>query len=212
MSTIRAFTSPQVQRLTGLTARRLAYWDETGVYRPSYKDERPHRAYRRIYTFRDVVSLRTLITLRDNHHVPLDELRETGVYLMQFTEEPWTQRFWVVDRRVLFHQPGDELLVDRTGQSSYVDMGAIWTEVEEETAKWTQRDSADFGQISQHRHVQHNSWVIKGTRIPTSAIWSFHLAGYDTPGILLQYPTLTHQDIEAAIAHESEIEQQSKAA
>jgi uncharacterized protein (DUF433 family) len=202
MPAIIAFTSPQVQRLTGLTARRLAYWDETGVYHPTHKDDRAHRTYRRIYTFRDVVSLRTLVRLRDAFHVSLEELRKTGQYLMRFSDEPWAMRFWVIDRRVLFHQPGHDALVDRRGQSSYIDLEAIWSEVEEETATWTRRDSDDIGNISRHRHVQHNQWVIKGTRIPTSAIWNFHEAGYDIQGIIAQYPTLTAEDVEAALAHE----------
>jgi uncharacterized protein (DUF433 family) len=210
MPAIVAFTSPQVQRLTGLTARRLAYWDKTGVYRPTYKDERTHRAYRRIYTFRDVVGLRTLVKLRDNFRVPLDELRRTGQHLMQFTEEPWAARFWVVNRRVFSHRPGLNSLVDRFEQSSFVDLAEIWSEIEAETASWTQREPADIGQLARHRHVQHNQWVVKGTRIPTSAIWNFHEAGYDVDGIIAQYPTLRPEDVEAALAHDCG--KQSKAA
>jgi uncharacterized protein (DUF433 family) len=44
--------------------------------------------------------------------------------------------------------------------------------------------------------------VIKGTRVPTSAIWSFHVAGYDTEAIIAEYPTLEPADVEAAVAHE----------
>lgn len=202
MPTIRAFTSPQVQRLTGLTARRLAYWDETDVYHPTYKDERPGRAYRRIYTFRDVVSLRTLVALRDQLGVPLDELRKTGQYLMRFVDEPWTMRFWVQDGRVFFRHPEANIPSDWRGQTSYVDYGAIWTQIETETATWAGRDREDIGRVARHRHVQHNRWVIKGTRIPTAAVGSFHTAGYDTAAIIAQYPTLEPADVSAAIAHE----------
>ena len=86
MPTILAFTGPQVQRLTGLSARRLAYWENTGVFRASYIDERPYRAYRRVYSFTDVVSLRTLALLR--RYVSLDELRRMGDYLAQHSDEP----------------------------------------------------------------------------------------------------------------------------
>jgi DNA-binding transcriptional MerR regulator/uncharacterized protein (DUF433 family) len=206
MPTILAFTSPQVQRLTGLTARRLVYWDETGVYHPTYKDERAYRAYRRIYTFRDVVSLRTLVALRDRFGISLDELRKTGEHLMQFTDDPWTKRFWVENGRVYFHLSElSEHPIDRHGQTTYLDLGPIWDEVERETAGWTERDPGDIGQLSRHRHVQHNQWVIKGTRIPTSAVWSFHAAGYDTAGIIEQYPTLHAADVVAAIAHERQL-------
>lgn len=203
MSTILAFTAIQAERLTGLTARRLTYWDETGVYRPAYKDDRPHRSYRRIYSFVDIVSLRTLKALKDIHRVSLDELRRTGQYLMRFTDTPWMKGFWVVERKVLFHHPESQQLVDRHGQTSYVDIDAIWAEVETETSSWTQRAPEDIGQIARHRHVQHNRWVIKGTRIPTGAVWNLHEAGYSAREIVEQYPNLSIEDVEAALTHES---------
>jgi DNA-binding transcriptional MerR regulator len=202
MSTILAFTVPQVQRLTGLSARILRYWDQTDVYRPTFWDERPNRAYNRIYSFRDVVSLRTLATLRRKYGVRLDELRKTGQYLRSFTDDPWTQRFWVQDRRVFFHHPETGDLVDRRGQTSYVDVAVIKAEVEAESAAWTERDPADFGRLERHRHIQRNQWVIKGTRVPTSAVWNFHRAGYSPEGIIREYPRLTPEDVVAAIAHE----------
>ncbi len=212
MTTILVFTSPQVQRLTGLTAGRLDYWDRTGVYQPTYKDDRPHRAYRRVYTFRDVVGLRTLVELRDKFGVSLDELRKTGEHLKRYTDEPWSKRFWVVNRRVLFQLPETESIVDRHGQSSFVDMGAIWSEIQQQTESWIHRDQSDSGKITRHRHVQHNKWVIKGTRIPTVTVWKFHKAGFNPEEIIQQYPTLTQEDIKAAIAHEESKESNVKAA
>jgi len=201
MPSILAFTSPQVQRLTGLSARQLRYWESTGVFAASYIDERPRRPYRRMYSFLDVVSLRTLAILR--RQVSLDELRKTGWYLSRHSESPWTQKFWVRDGRVLFHHPADErALRDRRGQIALVDVAEVWASIEAETASWNQRPASDSGQLSRHRHVQRNQWVIKGTRIPTSAIWSFHSAGYDVEGIIRQYPTLTAQDVNAALDHE----------
>lgn len=105
--------------------------------------------------------------------------------------------------RILFHDPGDhDLFRDRIGQTSYVDVADIWAEMEAETASWNQRALSDIGQISRHRHIQRNQWVIKGTRIPTSAIWSFFAAGYDATEIIRQYPTLTLEDVYAALDHE----------
>jgi uncharacterized protein (DUF433 family) len=43
--------------------------------------------------------------------------------------------------------------------------------------------------------------VIVGTRIPPRAVKSFHEAGYTVEGIREQYPTLTVEQIEAAIAY-----------
>ena len=202
MPAILAFTVPQVERLTGLSARRLRYWDQTDVYRPTYKDERPNRAYNRIYSFRDVVNLRTLAELRNQHGISVEELRKTGRYLRHFTDEPWAQRFWVLGSSVHFHHPETGDLVDRRGQISYVDVAVIKSEVEAQTANWTEREPADIGQLDRHRHIQRNQWVIKGTRVPTSAVWNFHQAGYSPEAIIRQYPRLTAGDVAAAIAHE----------
>jgi len=203
MSTILAFTSPQVQRLTSLSARMLAYWEETDVYSSSYEDKRPRRPYRRIYTFNDVVSLRTLVTLRRTYNVKLDELRKTGQYLHTFSDDPWKRQFWVQSGRVLFQHPESPDIVDHAGQVTFVvKIDQIKRQLEIETQNWNERELADIGKIARHRHVQHNQWVLKGTRIPTSAIWSFHVAGFDLPGIIREYPSLTPQDIEAALEHE----------
>src|SRR5690606_6517856 len=76
-----AFTGKQVTKLTGLPQWTLDYWEKTGVYVPAFVDERKRVPYRRIYDFRDLVSLRTLANLRREHRVPLEELRKAGNYL-----------------------------------------------------------------------------------------------------------------------------------
>jgi uncharacterized protein (DUF433 family) len=42
-------------------------------------------------------------------------------------------------------------------------------------------------------------------------IWDFHEAGYDTAGILEQYPILHPADIVAAIEHERELRERGAA-
>lgn len=43
-------------------------------------------------------------------------------------------------------------------------------------------------------------WRIAGTRIPLKAILSFHQEGYSAKAIIREYPSLTVEDIEAAIS------------
>jgi uncharacterized protein (DUF433 family) len=52
-----------------------------------------------------------------------------------------------------------------------------------------------------------NAWVIAGTRIPTSAVFSFSSDGYSETEIIRQYPTLTPEDVRAAIQFERSREQ-----
>src|SRR5262245_43711820 len=104
MPALLAFTGQQVQRLTGLSQRVLRYWEQTDVFRATYVDDRPGRPVRRICTFRDLVSLRTLAMLRKR--VPLDELRRAGRFLSEKYEAPWAElRFGVLGRRVVFPDP-----------------------------------------------------------------------------------------------------------
>lgn len=206
MPPLLAFTGLQVGRLTQLSQRTLRYWEETGVFRASYVDERPHRPYRRIYSFRDVVSLQTLAVLRRTHNVGLDELRRVGEYLTRYCEAPWAEmRFRVFGRHVAFRDPCTGTWVSsRPLGQVFIEFALedIRHDVEAEAAKFRERDPSQMGQIVRHRHVLSNSWVVAGTRVPTSAIWHFHEAGYDTSAILREYPRLTPADVDAALEHE----------
>ena len=53
-------TTPTVKRLTGASERRLRYWAETGLIKPSAK-----QTGHRLYTFLDVVAIRTIVSLLD---------------------------------------------------------------------------------------------------------------------------------------------------
>ncbi len=209
MSRILAFTGQQVGRLTGLSPRVLRYWEETGVYRASYIDDRPRVPFRRIYSFRDVVSLRTLALLRREHRVRLDDLRRTGAYLRETYPDhpdPWAElRFGVLNRRVIFRDPesGAWLTVTPPGQTVLpIDVAAIARATEREAARFTERRPEDIGAIVRHRYVLGNASRLAGTRIPTSAVWHFHEDGADAAAIRRAYPDLTVEDIAAAIAHE----------
>jgi DNA-binding transcriptional MerR regulator len=72
MTVLLAFTVEQASRVTGVSERRIRYWDRTGVLSPSLaRDTDRKHAYSRIYSFRDVVGLKTLGQLRDQFSLPL---------------------------------------------------------------------------------------------------------------------------------------------
>lgn len=212
MTRILAFTGHQVSRLTGLSDRVLRYWEETGVYAASYVDDRPRVPYRRIYSFRDVVSLRTLAMLRKHHRVKLDDLRQTGSFLRETypdRSDPWAElRFGVLNGRVVFRNPetNDWLTATPPGQAVLpIDVEEIARATEREAVSFTQRRPEDVGQVVRQRYVLGNAWRLAGTRIPTSAIWHFHEDGADTAAILRAYPDLTDTDVAAAIDHERRV-------
>lgn len=114
--------------------------------------------YKRIYTFADVVTLRTLATLRRTHGVPLDELRRTAGRLSERDDgDMWHRSLWVLDRRVFFEDPCRDAVLDRTGQVAMVEIAEIRPRTERDAAEWRRRYPATHGQLTRHRYVMHNA-------------------------------------------------------
>lgn len=205
MATLLAFTIDQAARLSGLSTRQLRYWDKTDFFTPSYRDEQ-NRAFGRIYSFRDVVGLRTLGLLRREHGVSLQTLRNVGDWLKRHYHEPWSElRFYVAGKQVFFEDSelGARRSATTPGQLVIpIEMREVASTTEALAAKLQVRTADELGRIDQHRLVSHNAPVLAGTRIRTEAIWHFHEAGYDVDEILRQYPRLTVADVAAAIDFE----------
>lgn len=87
---VAAFSAEQVQRLSGLTKRRLTYWDKTGFFAPSYADDNRRSPYTRIYSFRDVVGLRPIWRLTEEFHVSLQHLRKVAEKLSHLANDLWS--------------------------------------------------------------------------------------------------------------------------
>ena len=90
-SIIAAFSEDQVERLTGLSKAQLRYWDRTGFFAPKLAEEDRRRAYSRLYSFKDVVALRTISVLRNQHNVPLQHLRKVAEKLSHLKDDLWTR-------------------------------------------------------------------------------------------------------------------------
>jgi DNA-binding transcriptional MerR regulator len=201
---VRAFTEEHVERLTGLSKSQLRYWDRTGFFAPSFADEGRGRGGR-IYSFHDVVGLRTLGILRKDHRVPLQNLRRVAEKLSHMKRDLWTKQvLYVQDKRVQIIEEETDLVIDPvSGQyANGLALQAVMADVDQMSAHLQQRLPSQIGQISQHRFVVHNATVIAGTRVPTAAIKQFHDAGYGVDEIMREYPGLTEADIRAALSHE----------
>ncbi len=207
MATILAFTVEQASRLTGLSDRQLRYWDDTGFFTPTISGVK-RRPYGRVYSFRDMVGLRTLAMLRQQHNIPLQELRKVGAWLSDHYDEPWASlRFYVAGSAVFFDDPEQHIRRSGTNPDQIVipiEMQRVAAETEAEANKLRERTQDEIGHIAQHRHVMQNSPVLAGTRIRTQAIWHFHEAGYGVDEILRRYPRLTPADVQSAINFERE--------
>lgn len=198
------FSVEQAARLAKLSPRQLRYWDREGVYSPEYGDPDHRYAYNRIYSFRDLVALRTLSQLRK--HVSLQELRRIGMWLRERYERPWSELvFYRAGGRVYFDDPRTGVLVATRpkGQTAIpVELERIAAGVQKDVEQLRRRSPGDIGRVTQRRGVIQSSAILAGTRIPTSAIWSFYRDGYAPKEILQQYPHLTLEDVKAAIEYE----------
>lgn len=200
---LTAFAEEQVARLTGISVGQLRYWDRTEFFQPEFAYIERKDAYSRIYSYLDVVSLRIIARLRKD--VPLQRLRAVKEELSAFSQDLWRGlTLWVQNREVAFINPntGEPEEVVSGQKIMKLPLAETLDDLDEKLRILLERDPTVVGTISQHRRVMHNRPVIAGTRIPVSAIRSFDDAGYSTDEILAEYPSLTAEDVEAAISED----------
>ena len=61
-----AFTSKQACYLSGCTSHQLRYWDKVKLVTPTIQSSKGKPGVPKLYSFRDIVSLRVIKTLLDN--------------------------------------------------------------------------------------------------------------------------------------------------
>ena len=204
-SVIATFSEEQVERLTKLSKRRLRYLAGTGFFSPSFTGAAAGAHRIRLYSFKDIVALRTLELLRVQNGVALQHLRKVAETLSHLEQELWTStKLYVVNRQVVIVnlQTGnaEEVL---TGQYLLpIPLEVIISDTRELVEEFKKRPVETIGQLSRNRNVVRNSWVIAGTRIPVAAIKRLHEDGYSIDRIIKEYPDLKPADIRVAIGHE----------
>lgn len=202
-----ALTEDHVSRVTGLTKGQLRDWDKRGFFQPKYAYDDRRAAYSRIYSFRDVVGLKTISTLRKEYRIGFSKLHKVAEKLKEKGFHHWADtKLYVVKKEVHFRDPstGDiESLKD--GQLAMLAVIDVINDVTLSVEKLKHRPADSIGHVERHKFVSRNSWVVSGTRIPTSAIRRYAEAGYSTDQILEEYPTLSAEDVQAAIEHEENL-------
>lgn len=195
-----AFTTKDAQRLSGLSPRRLQYWDETDFIRPSVA-ARGGRGLPRLYSFRDLVQLRVAAQLRDR--LSLQALRRLKEALD--LDAPFAEvRFALLpDDEVVYLGPKGHYEAARSpGQivlEFAVPIREIRTSLERDATELRRRRGA--GTIERRRGVMGSQPVFAGTRIRPETVMGLLADGWDEQRILDEYPDLRPADLKAARAY-----------
>jgi uncharacterized protein (DUF433 family) len=200
-ATHRVFSSRAVRAMTGLTARQLQYWDETGLLKPSIST-RKGRGTLRLYSFQDLVALKVAAQLRGT--LPLQTLRRLVAYFRRLDYKlPLAEvHFWVERGSVYFREAGVTREARRPEQSlieGIIPLREVLAELDRQIGRL---DARTPGRIEHRRGVMSGKPVIAGTRIPTASIWRQVREGLDADEVRRGYPGLTRKDIDAAVAFE----------
>lgn len=204
-SVIAAFSAEQVAQLTGLSLDQLREWDNDGFFVPSLALKNRRSPLSRIYTFEDVVGLRTLSLLRKTYKVSRQHLKRAAETLKRHSGKPWSAlTIYVLNREVHFKNP-ETGNIEGAISGQYVvpiELASIADDMRAAADKLKIRDPSKHGHIDHKRYTMNGVPVVAGTRIPVSSVKSFHDAGYTFEEIVDQYPSLTVEDIRAALAYD----------
>ncbi len=104
------FSTVQVERLTGIGAKTLHFWDRSGFLSPSLVAAHGTGS-RRIYSFRDLVALRVAAQLRDAG-ISLQSLRKVMSALreMHGLEQPLAETYLVTNGHDVFEKHGEDVM------------------------------------------------------------------------------------------------------
>jgi uncharacterized protein (DUF433 family) len=200
-----AFTEEQAEKLTGVSASQLRSWDRTGFFVPALANKNRSLPLSRLYSFRDLVCLKVLNALRNEANVSLQHLRSVKERLSHLGEDVWAKTtLYVLNKKVVFENPetqNKEEVV--TGQGVLqIPLMIVTGDMRRAVDEMKKRDVSSLsGKIERIKGIAGNRPVIAGTRIPVSTIKAFADEGFSAEQIIEEYPTLTLEDIQAAIEY-----------
>lgn len=206
---IAAFSEEDTARLTGVSRGQLRYWDRKGFFKPAYGSTGVS-GFTRVFSFKDIVALRVLDTLRNQFLVKLGHLEDVKDKLNRALPEipdgdHWTRvKLYPINGRVAWVDPKsgvpEEILSGQYIVPVVIDL--IIADTRDRVIELNKRDASMQGQIERVRNISRNAPVFVGTRIPVAAIKRYLDAGYSAEHIIAEYPDLTIADINAAAEYD----------
>ena len=195
-SVLSAFTAREVQRLTGLTPKKIQYWDETSFISPSVAS-RKGRGSPRLYSFRDLIQLKVAAQLRDS--LSLQALRRLKAALD--VDAPFAAvRFLVTaSNEVIYVGPSGQHEAAKAPGQIAMTIDVPLREIRGDLSKRIEqlRQRHGVGRLAKGRGVVGGNSRIAGTRITAAAVQRLIDAGWSHAQILEEYPDLRAADIRA---------------
>lgn len=197
---IGAFGEDDASRLSGVSVGQLRSWDRDGFLLPSYGYRKERVAYGRVYSFKDLVALRVLNELRNDHKVSLQHLKKVAERLAHLGDDKWTStKLYVLGKKVVWSDPRtrkrEEIV---SGQRVFdIPLKIAVSDTKQAIQEMNVRQDAELGKVETQRFVQNNRRVFSGTRILVSTVENYLRAGLSSERILADYPDLRQEDIES---------------
>jgi len=114
---VNAFSSAEVSQITGISCRQLAYWDITGLLKPSVRPALG-RGSRRLYSIRDLVELKIIIRLL-NSSLSLQRVRNS-LQFIKVLPEPLEDVIILTDGNTIYLYKDKEIFLDTLNQGQTV--------------------------------------------------------------------------------------------
>ena len=132
---VNVFGSAEVSQITGISCRQLAYWDITGLLKPSVRPA-SGRGSRRLYSIRDLVKLKIIIRLLNNS-LSLQRVR-SSLQFIKALPEPLEDLIILTDGDTIYLYKDKENFLDTLKQGQAVlriVVEDLLTEVEEKVGQ-----------------------------------------------------------------------------
>lgn len=196
---VSAFTDEQTARLTGLSLNQLRNWDRTGFFSPSLADSNRRAAFSRIYSFRDLLSLQVLKTLRRDLGVSLQHLRQVKEKLAELGEGSWsTVTIFVLNKRVVFHDATSDTYYEPVdGQRVFkLPLQVVKRNMQSAIDTLWARPDEMIGRVERKKRVAGRKEVLAGTRVSVESVLDFINAGFDDKEIVAEFPSISLEDVD----------------
>lgn len=192
-----AFGTESAAKVTGFSTRQLARWDREGWYSPAYGDPDRREVFGRIYSYADLVRLRTARALLDRG-VPVRRALESVAALR--TPD------WQAVPSTPLYVTGRDVAVSRRdaqakgGEVSSIEPATVLADVDDGIRRLGVRTPEQIGATERRRGWVDGEEVFAGTRIPVTTVTSLIEDGWTRAELLEGYPRLRDADVDLAEA------------